>query len=246
MAMEDNFGILFACGPAIRQFFAYRRRVGTVLPTAHRQAPDEDFAKTRRRINLRDIFWYRKPELHGGRVVEALPGPQAEAKNEKHMKTPKSVLELWHFNVRNLFSFGSESRGSTSMNRHMLGTPSSGPSAHTSPHANSRDDGAMTDTMTSTQEKRSLRGKYDLWGLLPNKAKNSTSSSGNTTRAPFLFDDSAANASGMGSQAVPEATHSDEFEPHPGLREEEPGAEAHRSMNIPATFSVAHGEPVRY
>ena len=69
--MEERFGNIFACAPAIRQFFAYYHRVGTILPTEDRQKPDEDFVKLRRRINFRDIFWFRNADMVNGRVLEA-------------------------------------------------------------------------------------------------------------------------------------------------------------------------------
>jgi hypothetical protein len=73
--IEEKFGNIFACAPAIRQFWAYRKRVGTTLPTNKRQNPDEDFVKMRRRVNLRDIFWYRSADLSsdGTRVFDAKP-----------------------------------------------------------------------------------------------------------------------------------------------------------------------------
>ncbi|KAI9658031.1 MAG: hypothetical protein M1821_002691 [Bathelium mastoideum] len=67
--VEEKCGIIFASGPAIRQFIAYYRRVGTFAPTKKRQRPEEDFVGFRRRVNLRDIFWYRQAPVTNGRVL---------------------------------------------------------------------------------------------------------------------------------------------------------------------------------
>ena len=73
-SVEEKFGIVFACAPAIRQFFAYRARTGTVLPsTTQRQFPNQDFIRMRRRITLRDIFWFERPSTTKGRVIDARP-----------------------------------------------------------------------------------------------------------------------------------------------------------------------------
>ncbi|KAI9668766.1 MAG: hypothetical protein M1831_000835 [Alyxoria varia] len=58
--VEEKCGIIFASGPAIRQFIGYVRRVGTAYPTSARQAPGADFTGMRYRITLRDLFWYRR------------------------------------------------------------------------------------------------------------------------------------------------------------------------------------------
>lgn len=60
--IEEKCGIIFASMPAIRQFVAYYRRVGTFLPSSQRQTPGGDFVKMRARITLRDIIWYRRSD----------------------------------------------------------------------------------------------------------------------------------------------------------------------------------------
>ena len=67
--VEEKCGIIFASAPAVRQFVAYRLRVGTFKPTTARQLPEQDFVRFRKRINLRDIFWYRQASLTDGRVT---------------------------------------------------------------------------------------------------------------------------------------------------------------------------------
>ncbi|KAI4234516.1 MAG: hypothetical protein L6R40_006721 [Gallowayella cf. fulva] len=70
-AFEYHLGILVACGPAIRQFCAYRGRTHTFLPSKQRQCPNQDFEKMRYRITMRDIIWYRKALMLGDRVIDA-------------------------------------------------------------------------------------------------------------------------------------------------------------------------------
>ena len=64
--VEEKCGIIFASGPAIRQFIAYYRRVGTVLPSRRRQTPGGDFVKMRYRITFKDLFWYRRSGSNAG------------------------------------------------------------------------------------------------------------------------------------------------------------------------------------
>ena len=53
-------GIFFASCPVLRQFCTYWLRNRTFLPTANRIPPNSDFKAMRKRITLRDIFWYRQ------------------------------------------------------------------------------------------------------------------------------------------------------------------------------------------
>lgn len=113
-AVEEKCGIIFASCPALRQFFAYCNRVGTAKPTKKRQYPNADFTSMRRRIALRDIFWYRKPSLTGSRVADATPTSQMQ--NQSHndsnlgdANSSKSPLDLWGGKLRGVFrnTFGS-------------------------------------------------------------------------------------------------------------------------------------------
>ncbi|KAI9694315.1 MAG: hypothetical protein M1820_009039 [Bogoriella megaspora] len=58
--VEVNMGMLFASCPVLRQLIAYIMRHGTMLPTKSRGPPNRDFIAMRKRITLRDIFWYRQ------------------------------------------------------------------------------------------------------------------------------------------------------------------------------------------
>ena len=58
--VETKLGTIMACGPALRQFFVYRNRTKTVLPSSQRQQPNEDFEDMRHRVNVRDFFWRGK------------------------------------------------------------------------------------------------------------------------------------------------------------------------------------------
>ena len=59
--MEEKLGIFFASCPMIRQLLAYIQRHRTLRPTRDRIPPNADFLAMRKRIELRDIFWYRQP-----------------------------------------------------------------------------------------------------------------------------------------------------------------------------------------
>ena len=60
--VEAKMGIILACGPSVRQMYAYRRRTGTLFPSDKRQPPNSDFHAFRYRVNLRDIFWRGKDD----------------------------------------------------------------------------------------------------------------------------------------------------------------------------------------
>ncbi|CAO1601331.1 hypothetical protein XANCAGTX0491_004999 [Xanthoria calcicola] len=109
---EDKLGIIFACAPAIRQFWAYRSRTHTFLPSKQQQYPNEDFEKMRSRINLRDIFWYRQARTIGDRVLEASPivrsskSPPPEASSDDPQSSKdvtSSVLDTWEKKIKNIF-----------------------------------------------------------------------------------------------------------------------------------------------
>ena len=68
--VEEKCGIIFASAPALRQFAAYISHRRTVFPTRNRQDPEEDFIRFRRRVNLRDLFWFRTPSVIEGRVIK--------------------------------------------------------------------------------------------------------------------------------------------------------------------------------
>ena len=112
--LEGQLGILFACGPAIRQFWAYRTRTHTFLPTKRRQHPNEDFEKMRYRINLRDIFWYRKAQMVGNKVFDAAPifrsqrpPPDASSGDPfSFSQVSNSVLDVWEKRIKGLLSTG--------------------------------------------------------------------------------------------------------------------------------------------
>ena len=111
---ECNLGMIFACGPAIRQFWAYRSRTHTSLPTKHRQYPNEDFVKMRYRVNMRDILWYRKAQMVGNKVFDATPifsskspPPDASSGNpQSSSQVSNSVLDVWEKRIKRVFSTG--------------------------------------------------------------------------------------------------------------------------------------------
>ena len=111
---ECKLGIIFACGPAIRQFWAYRSRMHTSLPTKRRQYPNEDFVKMRYGVNLRDIVWYRQAQTVGNRVFDGTPifrskspPPDASSGNpQSSWQVFNSVLDVWEKRIKSLFSDG--------------------------------------------------------------------------------------------------------------------------------------------
>ena len=110
---ESKMGMIFACGPALRQFLAYYHRTRSTLPSkSAQQYPNEDFEKMRFRVNLRDIFWYRKANMSGSRVIDARPifwsksksPPDASSSDPAtSSKVNHSVVDLWERRVKNLF-----------------------------------------------------------------------------------------------------------------------------------------------
>ncbi|KAL9611375.1 MAG: hypothetical protein Q9204_009024 [Flavoplaca sp. TL-2023a] len=107
---EDKLGIIFACAPALRQFWAYRTRTHTFLPSKHQQYPNQDFEKMRSRINLRDIFWYRKAHSVGDRVFEATPifrsrsPPPSSDDPERPKKINSSILDIWENKIKHVLT----------------------------------------------------------------------------------------------------------------------------------------------
>ena len=115
---ECKLGIILACGPAIRQFWAYRSRTHTFLPSSQRQYPNEDFVKMRYRINLRDIFWYRKAQMVGDRVYDATPifrskSPPPNASSghpQSSSQVSNSALDVWEQRIKRVFRGGRHHR----------------------------------------------------------------------------------------------------------------------------------------
>ena len=111
---EIRLGMIFACAPAIRQFWAYRKRTKSFLPTQHRQYPNEDFEKMRYRINLRDVFWYRNAPMIGNRVFEAArvfqskpPPPDASSGDPQSCsEVSHSALDMWEKRIKNFMGNG--------------------------------------------------------------------------------------------------------------------------------------------
>ena len=111
---ECNLGILLVCGPAIRQFWAYRTRTHSFLPTKNRQYPNEDFEKMRYRVNIRDILWYRKAQMVGNKVFDASPifrskspPPESSSGNpQESSQVTDSPLDWWEKRIKKVFNSG--------------------------------------------------------------------------------------------------------------------------------------------
>lgn len=113
-SFECNLAIILACGPAIRQFWAYRSRTHTSLPTKRRQYPNEDFEKMRYRVNLRDVFWYRKAQMVGNKVFDAAPifrskspppdGSSGDPQSSSQVRN--SILDVWEKRMKKVLNTG--------------------------------------------------------------------------------------------------------------------------------------------
>lgn len=178
ITIEDNFGIAFACGPAIRQFLAYRRRTGSVLPTSRRQPRNADFIRTRRRVYARDIAQSLAEQGEDPRRAEA----RADQDARQNPEAARSVVDSWHGRLKGLLSWTtvSRSRGSTS-NRARI------PSAESGPTLGKEVGTTNVSDPVSNSGKRSMLEKYRRWGILP----GSKSDGSVNPHGPFLLDDSA-------------------------------------------------------
>lgn len=129
--VEEKLGIICASLPALRQLHAYRKRVKTALPTSERQPPNEDFARMRRKIHMRDIFWYRDPSStasaeHAGAKRQLVFSPRAgetvEEARKRQTATGKrpenSAVDNWEQSWKRFF-FGRKTRRRSSDENHL-------------------------------------------------------------------------------------------------------------------------------
>ena len=203
--------IIIACGPALRQFVAYCRRTRSFLPNGARQAPNEDFAKTRRRIAIRDIFWYRAPELIHGRVLEARSIFDPQVKRDVERTAEKSVPGEWRRKLKRAFTGSKEQRRTSEAREPLNRRPSfpqrlhqkvshsffrttsdgSGPICGDSPPiagAGGGDGRRLTD-----QEKGRIGRQYKNWGLGGDEQVTANGGGKVSPQAPFLHDDSVVD-----------------------------------------------------
>ncbi|KAL8691417.1 MAG: hypothetical protein Q9218_003353 [Villophora microphyllina] len=162
--VEGEMGIICACGPAIRQFIAYIQRTGSVFPSNSRQYPGEDFVKMRRRINLRDIFWFQAPNVIAGRVLDAFPVRTQRSKENVEATAQRSLLGDWRRKITGILSSGNSAGNRSTSSKGDL------PMGSTS----------MT---VSQQEKRRIGKKYKEWGLLKDQSATSGADSSQDQRS---------------------------------------------------------------
>ncbi|KAI9703027.1 MAG: hypothetical protein M1820_006018 [Bogoriella megaspora] len=181
--MEERFGNIFACAPAIRQFIAYRQRVGTVWPTASRQKPNEDFVKSRRQITLRDIFWYRHADFVNNQIFEAKPivqkaiePPPTDDIADLEKMAHASVLDSWLWKGRKRDS-------------DLSGTTYSGYSDRSNVHNRSSDLSPV-----DTNEQNRIDRSYRSWGLLREESPNLRRHERNSTRQSFLLNNNVSSS----------------------------------------------------
>ena len=82
-------GTFFACCPVIRQAIVYYWRHHTLLPVKGRNLPDQDFAAFRKRLTLRDIFWYRKATSN-----EISPPPNAPPQKPRDISEKDKPVKI--------------------------------------------------------------------------------------------------------------------------------------------------------
>ncbi|KAL8689577.1 MAG: hypothetical protein Q9218_004781 [Villophora microphyllina] len=210
---EIKLGLIFACGPAIRQFWAYRTRTKSSLPTNRRQYPNEDFEKMRYRINLRDIFWYRKAPMVGDKVFEAArmfqnKPPQSDASSSKRQNSSKisnSVLDVWEKRIKRVMGASRDqeviyvqvepyARGTglqsilTTFQASCNGSSGNPDPSYPKTFEKQDPTGVSRPNDLSSKKPRTSR----RWGLFSHKSENSTNS---TSQAPFLLSNSETGAS---------------------------------------------------
>ena len=172
----------------------------------------------RRRVNLRDIFWYRDAVSTGGRVLDARPIFQVKSPMEPKPppRTPGdgiarqaqvSALDSWQRRFRGMFSASSVMEDG-SARRKWFGFPmwSGTDSRRGSDQEKLAGSGFdATGTTETTKEGRRIKSKYKMWGLLP-RSKNDSSAQTNdsslNTRDRFLTVDSGDPSRSERSQDV--------------------------------------------
>ncbi|KAL9094317.1 MAG: hypothetical protein Q9165_003458 [Trypethelium subeluteriae] len=222
--IEETFGTGFACAPAIRQLYGYYRRTGTILPGKDRQSPNEDFLKMRRKVNIRDIFWYRQAILKDGRIRDAYPIFQRKTGSDiERLAVPerlpsdappvteKSVLDWWEGGIKKVFCGSSASRSSNECTARHKGSglsrrlfKSQGLPNPETDVADSGQDPSKPwnkDLSLSPQEADCLSAKYKNWGLPLNRKQEDPQ---NSLRGPFKSGFSAEDDSALGTHSVTE------------------------------------------
>ncbi|KAL9073548.1 MAG: hypothetical protein Q9157_004695 [Trypethelium eluteriae] len=87
--IEVNMGMFFASCPVLRQLIAYVMRHRTILPTRGQNPPNGDFIAMRKRITLRDIFWYRKRTSN-----EISPPPSAPPTKPREISSAAKPVKI--------------------------------------------------------------------------------------------------------------------------------------------------------
>ena len=107
--VEEKAGLVFACGPALRQLVVHVLRNKTILPRRRQQLPDEDFMKMRKKVKLRDIFWFRNP--HASQLATFTGSPvyppehyiDSGTQQRAERAAKKSPLDSWKANAMAVF-----------------------------------------------------------------------------------------------------------------------------------------------
>ena len=190
--IEEKLGIIFACGPAVRQLFAYRSRTGTFLPSGQRQERNEDFNRMRRRITLRDIFWFRPSplgECRRSNVDNNSATSQSNTSRDIEATAKTSVLDtLWGHLFHALPGVSSRSASTVDTGRLR--------------------ENKVPFTSSSAAEQNRIVGKYKSWGLMQRSCTPRNSGSGSMD-APFLQSGSQVSGTSETAMGQPPQQHTD-------------------------------------
>ena len=98
---------MVSSAPALRQLCTYVARQRTMAPSKTRQPPERDFIAMRKRIGLRDIFWYKStksngtdPESRADDSEKRQQDPSAISTENQQIK--KSPLDVWGGELKSL------------------------------------------------------------------------------------------------------------------------------------------------
>ena len=165
----------------------------------------------RRKVNIRDIFWYRQAILKDGRVSDAHPifQPQSDTDTESLVAperlptdappaTHRSVMDWWEDKFKKIFSrlSASQSNNTSAAKRHK-------------PDALRRQQGELDPLLPSPDQDSTLPHQEDSRNSAKSRSLGSLSSrqhgeGGNSTRGTFLSDASAGGNSALGSRSETE------------------------------------------
>ena len=178
--VEEKAGIVFACCPALRQLVVHVVRTRSIIPRRRQQESEADFIKMRKKVRLRDIFWYRKP--HTSQLATFTGAPVYPPEREIDSRTlqhaeetaKKSPLNLWRTSLGAVFGSRKAVHRLQSNGQPALRVEVQQPrreSNRTSARFVHDNGGASWPGSRSELEGRRIEGKYREWHLPPPPSK---------------------------------------------------------------------------